>query len=129
METRRLTCIVCPMGCQMEVTLQDGVPVSVTGNTCPRGDRYAREECVNPTRVLTSTVRAEGGRLPVVPVKTAAPIPKALLLTCARELARHRPEAPIACGQVVIQDLCGTGVAVVATMDAPRDENSAPLPH
>lgn len=123
METRRLTCIVCPMGCQMEVALQDGVPVSVTGNTCPRGEKYAREECVNPTRVLTSTVRAEGGRLPVVPVKTAAPIPKALLFEAMAEIRGLTVQTPVKIGQTIAENLCGTGVALVAT--AGLDERSS----
>ena len=115
METRRLTCIVCPMGCQIEVTLEDGAPVSVTGNTCPRGEKYAREECVSPTRVLTSTVRAEGGRPPVLPVKTAAPIPKALLFDAMAEIRGLTVHAPVRIGQILAENLCGTGVALVAS--------------
>ena len=115
METRELTCIGCPMGCALTVTLDGGAVTAVTGNTCPRGDRYAREECVNPTRVLTSTVRAEGGRLPVVPVKTAAPIPKALLFDAMAEIRGVMVKAPVKIGQTILENLCGTGVALVAT--------------
>ena len=68
MNIRELTCIGCPMGCQLRATLEDGVVTAVTGNTCPRGDAYARKECVHPERTVTGTVRVLGGPLPVVPV-------------------------------------------------------------
>ena len=70
MNIRELTCIGCPMGCQLRATLEDGVVTAVTGNTCPRGDAYARKECVHPERTVTGTVRVLGGPLPVVPVRT-----------------------------------------------------------
>ena len=70
MKIRELTCIGCPMGCQLRATLEDGVVTAVTGNTCPRGDAYARKECVHPERTVTGTVRVLGGLLPVVPVRT-----------------------------------------------------------
>jgi CxxC motif-containing protein len=76
METRELICINCPLGCALTVTLENGEVTRVTGNTCPRGEAYARKECTNPTRIVTTTVRVEGGRLPVVSVKTASDIPK-----------------------------------------------------
>ena len=65
MNIRELTCIGCPMGCQLRATLEDGVVTAVTGNTCPRGDAYARKECVHPERTVTGTVRVLGGPLPV----------------------------------------------------------------
>lgn len=71
MNIRELTCIGCPMGCQLRATLEDGVVTAVTGNTCPRGDAYARKECVHPERTVTGTVRVLGGPLPVVPVPDA----------------------------------------------------------
>ena len=70
MNIRELTCIGCPLGCALTVTMEEGTVVSVTGNTCPRGDAYARKEVTNPTRIVTSTVRVQGGVCPMVNVKT-----------------------------------------------------------
>ena len=77
MAKKELVCVSCPIGCSITVELSDsGEVLSVTGNTCKRGDAYARAECTHPERMVTSTVKVEGGRLPVVPVKTSSPIPK-----------------------------------------------------
>ena len=68
METKVMNCIMCPMGCEMTVTLESGKFVSVTGNTCPRGAKYAETEVTDPRRMLTTTVRIRGGLLPLLPV-------------------------------------------------------------
>ena len=68
METKVMNCIMCPMGCEMTVTLENGKFVSVTGNTCPRGAKYAETEVTDPRRMLTTTVRIRGGLLPLLPV-------------------------------------------------------------
>ena len=86
MEQRELICINCPLGCALTVTLEDKDVVKVTGNTCPRGEAYARKECTNPTRIVTSTVRVKGGHLPVVSVKTASDIPKGKIGECVKAL-------------------------------------------
>lgn len=110
---RELVCIVCPRGCHMKVDDK----LNVTGNTCPRGAEYARAELTHPTRVLTSTVRLEGGRYPRCPVKTAAPVPKELLPQVMAALNEVTLHAPVHVGQTVLEDVCGTGVAVVATRE------------
>jgi len=76
MEERRLTCIGCPMGCPLVVTMDGGEVVSVTGNTCKRGEIYGRKEVTNPTRIVTSTVQVSGGSIDMVSVKTKEDIPK-----------------------------------------------------
>ena len=75
-ETRIMNCIMCPLGCEMTVTIEDGAVTSVTGNTCPRGPKYAHDEVVAPRRMLTSTVQVKGGLLPLLPVvsKTTLPV-------------------------------------------------------
>lgn len=123
METRKLTCIVCPMGCPLEVTLEEGKVLSVTGNTCPRGEKYAREECTHPTRVLTSTVKVRDGIRPVCPVKTSAPIPKELLFAAMEEIKGLEIPAPIKIGQQITGNLCGTGIALVASVDIGKGRN------
>ena len=76
MEERHLTCIGCPMGCQLTVTMENGKVTNVTGNTCKRGDIYARKEVTNPTRIVTSSVRVKGGKIAMVSCKTKEDIPK-----------------------------------------------------
>lgn len=80
MEERNLTCISCPMGCPLTVVMEAGKVTSVTGNTCKRGDIYARKEVTNPTRIVTSTVRVKGGCADMVSVKTKEDVPKEKIL-------------------------------------------------
>lgn len=114
MSTRELTCIGCPLGCSLSVTLENGEVTAVTGNTCPRGDAYARKEVTNPTRIVTSTVRVKDGVSPMVNVKTASDIPKDKIFDCAAALRDVVVTAPVAIGDVVLADVAGTGVDIVA---------------
>lgn len=86
MEERKLTCIGCPMGCPLTVVMNGKEVVSVTGNTCKRGDVYARKEVTDPTRIVTSTVRVSGGSIHMVSVKTKEDIPKDKIFECVRAL-------------------------------------------
>ena len=115
--TRHLTCIGCPLGCQITVKLEGDTVVSVTGNTCPRGDAYARKEVTAPARIVTSTVRVKGGTIPMVSVKTAGEIPKGMIFDCVKALKNVEVAAPVKIGQVVLTDVAGTGVDIVATKD------------
>ena len=110
---RELTCIVCPIGCQLSVTLENGIVTEVTGNTCPRGKQYAIDECTNPVRTITTTARTSNGG--VIPVKTAAPIPKELMFDCMKEIDRSVVTLPAKIGDMVIENLLGTGVDVIVT--------------
>lgn len=114
MEEKIITCINCPMGCQVTVTLEGGKPVSARGNTCRRGEKYAFQECVEPRRVITAVVRVEGSAVPLS-VKTAAPIPKALIDGCMEQILSLRLHAPVRIGDTVLENVCGTGISVVAT--------------
>ena len=115
METRELICIGCPLGCPLTVTVENNEVTSVTGNTCPRGDAYARKEVTNPTRIVTSTVRVSGGVSPMVSCKTAADIPKGKIFDVVKALKDVEIPAPVKIGDVVIADVAGTGVDIVAT--------------
>lgn len=119
METRNLICIGCPMGCPLTVELENGAVARVTGNTCPRGDAYARKEVTHPTRIVTSTVRVTGGALPAVSCKTRGDVPKDRIFAVVRALKDVEVPAPVAIGQVLLEDAAGTGVAVVATKNVP----------
>lgn len=116
---RELTCISCPLGCPLRVELDgSGKVLSVTGNTCRRGEEYGRKEVTAPTRTVTSTVRVEGGRTPVVSVRTREDIPKEKIFPCMEEIRRATAKAPVKLGDVVIPNVAGTGVDVIATKDA-----------
>lgn len=118
MGKRELICIGCPMGCPVTVEMNDTEIVSVTGNTCPRGDAYARKEVTNPTRIVTSTVKVEGGSVDMVSVKTKEDIPKDKIFDCVRALKGITVAAPVRIGDVILADVAGTGVDVVATKNA-----------
>lgn len=115
MEKRNLICIGCPMGCPLVVTMDHGEVVSVEGNTCKRGAVYGKKEVTNPTRIVTSTVRVTGGSISVVSVKTREDIPKEKIFDCIKALQEIEVAAPVNIGDVVLRDVAGTGVDVVAT--------------
>ena len=115
MEKRNLTCINCPLGCQLTVTLENGAVTEVTGNTCPRGEAYGKKEVTNPTRVVTSIVKVEGGVLAAASCKTKEDIPKGKIFDILEELKVVTLKAPVAIGDVIIPNVAGTGVDVIAT--------------
>lgn len=115
MEKRELTCICCPMGCALTVEMNQAEVVSVSGNTCPRGDAYARKEVTNPTRIITSIIPVIGGQIPMVSVKTASDIPKEKIGDCMEALKGLSVDAPVRIGDVILSDVAGTGVSVIAT--------------
>lgn len=117
MKDRNLTCIVCPRGCNLVVKFNtDGTIAEILGNACKRGITYAENECTHPKRTVTSTVRCTDGR--IVAVKTADVIPKELVFEAMREINSARPTGKISVGDVIIENVAGTGVAVIATANA-----------
>lgn len=113
---REMICVSCPIGCPLTVELDENNKVlSVAGNTCKRGEKYAIDECTNPVRMLTSTIKVNGGALPVVPVKTSKPIPKGKMFECMQAINNEVADAPIRMGDVLISNVCDTGVDIIAT--------------
>ncbi len=112
---KNLICVSCPLGCPIEVEIENGEILSVTGNTCKRGDAYARDELTNPVRSLTTTVKLIGGALPVVPVKSSKPVPKDKMFDCMKLINEASIEAPVKIGDVVIKDILGSGADIVVT--------------
>lgn len=108
MTTRKLTCIVCPVGCDITVTLDGKEVVSVEGNTCKRGEDYARNECVAPKRTVTSIMSCTGGG--VVSVKTDRAIPKDKVMDCMKIINAHKAVLPVAIGDVIIEDIFGSNI-------------------
>ena len=109
---KELICIVCPKGCHLKV--DENNDYAVTGNGCPRGAEYGKAELTNPTRVVTSTVCIVGASLPRCPVKTDGVIPKGMIFEIMSALDEVELTAPVTVGDVVIENVCGTGVNVVA---------------
>ena len=109
----KMICINCPKGCELDVE-QVGDEVRVTGHTCPRGEAYGRAELVNPTRMVTGLVRVAGMRKPL-PVKTRTAIPKGKIDATLFAMHQATVQLPVRIGDVIIPDVAGTGVDVVAT--------------
>jgi len=125
MTKRSLTCIICPMGCKIEVELSDGKIFNIEGNACDRGLSYAKEECTSPKRILTTLVRVKDGLLPVTSVKTTRPIPKALILSAQKELSSIVLEAPLNIGNVVMRNILDTGADVIVTRSIKKVQNDS----
>lgn len=111
---QQITCINCPVGCRLAVTLENGQVTAVSGHGCKRGETYAHQECVAPTRMVTAAIPLVNRKTPVS-VKTKAPIPKEKIFDCMDALSKLSLEAPVHLGDVVLADVCGTGVDVIAT--------------
>ena len=109
-----ITCISCPVGCRMTVVIENGQFVSVSGNTCKRGEVYARQECIAPQRMVTAVIPVKGAAMPLS-VKTRTPIPKDKINACMQALAALEIAAPVQAGSVVLADVCATGVDIIAT--------------
>ena len=113
---KELTCINCPMGCRLTVTIEEQKVVDVKGNICPKGKQYAQQEVICPMRVVTALMPVEGEDKPLS-VRTSKPIPKADIFNCVREIYSKKAKRPIVCGDVLIKDVCGTGADIIATQD------------
>lgn len=105
---KEITCVVCPLGCKINVKLENKEVVSVSGNNCKRGEEYAKNECVNPKRIVTSTVRCADGS--VVAVKTSAAIPKENIFECMDIINKTIIDLPISIGDVIIKDVFGCNI-------------------
>jgi len=127
-DTQELVCIVCPLGCRMTATgaargaAQGEASIRVEGNGCARGAEYAVREITAPTRTVPSTVLIRGAALPRLPVKTERPVPKRAITACMDAIRHVAVDAPIAVGAVIIEDIAGTGVRLVATRSVPLAE-------
>ena len=122
-ERRELVCIACPVGCRLVVSREGDGEVSVTGNRCPRGEVYGKEEILSPRRILTAVIPTNSAEFPCAPVRTDRPVSRALITRLASELYGRRIELPVREGQVVGEDFDGARVIVTRTL--PPDEVSA----
>ena len=122
---KEMTCIVCPNGCtlKLDYEIREGKPVlaKVTGNLSPRGLEYARQELLAPKRTIASSVRVEGGELPLVSVRTRGAIPKEKILAVMEEIRKCRVKAPVAAGTVLLSNVLGLGADVIATKTVEKE--------
>ena len=109
---REMTCIVCPLGCKLTVELENNQVLSVSGNTCPRGEKYAQNECTNPQRTVTTTIKCADGS--VVAVKTDKTIPKEKMFECMKIINNTVAPLPIEVGDVIIENDFGANVVATA---------------
>lgn len=119
LDTKKLTCICCPLGCSIEADMQDGSVVAVRGNGCPNGEKYAHTELTAPVRTLTSTVALANSKsgMRLAPVRSSEPIPKDKLFDCMKEIANISVSAPVRIGDTVLQNAAGTGISIIITRD------------
>ena len=108
---RNITCIICPRGCSMVATIADG-GVTVTGNACPKGQQYAIDECTNPVRTVTATVRVANRKDLMVSVKTDRPVAKDRMMEVMAALRSITVDAPFAIGDKVLEGVCGADIIV-----------------
>lgn len=120
MSVAQLICITCPIGCHLEVEKLDDCTYMVRGNGCKRGEKYGVEELTAPTRMVTTTVRIEGAHLARIPVKTSKPIPKEKIFECMRLLNGVTLEAPVVCGEIIMENMFGMDIQIVASRSMAR---------
>lgn len=121
-ELIKLICISCPQGCALEVTVEGKTITNVDGAACKQGKEYAEQEINDPRRMIASTVRVKNGFHPLVPVYTKMPIPKDMIKKVLKELREVELTAPVANGSVVIDNILGTGIDVIASREMPTSE-------
>ena len=113
--TREMICIECPLGCALSVDIDNSKVIATRGNKCPKGEVYAVSEVESPRRFFTATVLAENLEIKMVPVKTAAPIPKAKIIEAAIEIKKIKINKPVSAGETIVKNFLGLGVDLVAT--------------
>ena len=112
---KKITCIVCPIGCKISVGTDGRKLKSIKGNKCKRGIEYARNEILDPRRMLTTSVLVNGGRWPLVSVKSSKPVPKEKLFSVLKEIKKKTINAPVKSGQIVIKNVSNIDVDIIAT--------------
>jgi CxxC motif-containing protein len=111
----RLTCVLCPVGCELEVHKDAAGEFQVEANQCDKGPPFALEEVLRPRRNLATSVPIAGTAARMVSVRLTGPVPRELVFPILAEIAKLRPQAPVRRGQVLIADVLGAGVDVIAT--------------
>lgn len=118
---KKFICTICPLGCEVTVKYDESGQIKeILGNKCKKGEEYASNEFTRPMRVLTSTVAIEGAIFSRLPVRTSDLIPKDKIFDCMKEIEKVKVKAPIKIGDIIVRDILGLGVDVIATRDLIR---------
>ena len=117
LEAKRLICIVCPVGCEGEISCGDDGAFKANGFGCPRGSQYAKEEFSSPKRMLTTSVKVNGASRKLLPVVSSKPIPRHLIRDCAALLSQLTLDAPVKEGQVIFWDILASGADIIAARE------------
>jgi CxxC motif-containing protein len=112
--TKTMICIMCPLGCRMEIQVEKEEIRQIQGNECKEGMKYAKKEISFPGRVLTTTIKTANPERPLLPVRSDREIPKDRLMDCMREIAKHKVMGSVKIGETVIQDILGLGINMTA---------------
>ena len=119
-EKKHFVCVVCPVGCEIDVVHDGSKIISMEGNKCEKSEEFVSQELIEPMRILTTTVRIEGSRWPAIPVRTDKAVPKRLFPHIMRQLRHVRLQAPVSMLDVVVKDVLRTGANIIATRTMPR---------
>jgi CxxC motif-containing protein len=117
--SEKIICITCPLGCQMEIDLEGKKVIKVKGHQCKKGLTYAQEEVTFPGRILTTTMRTNLPAVPLLPVRSNKALPKSMLMACMKEIVKKVVDRPVKLGQVLIENILGSGVDIVACRTTP----------
>ena len=112
---KSFTCVICPNGCRLEVEVEIDSIISVSGNLCPRGEEYAKEEVSDPKRTIASSVLVDGGEMEIVSVRLDRPVSKSLIFPIMDVIRAIRVSAPVHIGDVIVHDILSTGADLIAT--------------
>jgi CxxC motif-containing protein len=123
---KHFVCVVCPIGCEIDVVHDGSRIISMEGNKCEKSEEFVTQELVEPMRILTTTVRIQGSKWPVIPVRTDKAVPKRLFPRLMRHLRHIKLQAPVNMLDVVVRDVVHTGANVVATRSMPREYQTRP---
>jgi len=117
---KEITCIICPIGCKIIVETDGKFFKLISGNKCKKGIEYARNEALNPRRMLTSSVLVIDGEWPLVSVKSSKSVPKQKIFEVLKEIKKKKVKAPVKIGEKIIENVANTGIDIIATKQIPR---------
>jgi CxxC motif-containing protein len=120
-QKKHFVCVVCPIGCEIDVVHDGSKIISMEGNRCEKSEEFVSQELIEPMRILTTTVRVQGSRLSVIPVRTDKVVPKRLFPHIMKQLRHIKLQAPVSMLDVVVRDIAGTGASVIVTRTMPRE--------
>lgn len=112
---KEIICTVCPMGCHIMVEGEGDTIKSIEGFTCKRGEQYASTEFAHPVRILTTTMKTDSGKTPLVPVRSEKPVPKEKVMDCMEVIRKSEAKVPVRVYDVLVENICDTGINIVAT--------------